>query len=430
MNKSASYPRNIGIIATIFIFLILFLAVVNLYVSIQLRNEFLNYDRNKITSIAAVCAGYLSQFSTQNELYGLLKNLSNSFDLDHLIISDTLGNKIFDSRSIMLELKLHTEKVNYGKIFKRLPEPDEFIQDESKFIYLNSTPPFYLYVALSPAYSVIFDQIFKWHVFYITISLVFISFLGFFLIRNLFLPMRYVANIAKELGVELKKEDFVSETFNEMFRKIKLKEETLVEFSGYIAHEFRNSLGAIIGLARLVEKRKKPAASIIKECRTMEYLITRLLEYSRPVKPVVSPIDVKQLIDDAVSRISLPKRISLTKKVKGDLSRVKTDDSLLHTAIINLLKNGIEAIEKEGSIKIVAGRDNDVFFISITDSGCGLDAQELNKIFRPFYSKKEGGMGLGLAYVKKIMEIQNGRIEVESKKGRGTKFTLKLPLET
>ncbi|GAH15711.1 unnamed protein product, partial [marine sediment metagenome] len=253
-----------------------------------------------------------------------------------------------------------------------------------------------------------------------TISLIFVGFLGIFLIRNLFLPMRYVANVAEELGVEMKKEDFVSETFNEIFKKMKLKEEMLVEFSSYIAHEFRNSLGAIIGLARLVEKGKKPASDIIKECRTMEELIARLLEYSRPVEPVVSPVDVRQLIDDAVSRISLPKRIQLKKKIAKDIPKINGDYDLLHTAITNLLKNSIEAIEKAGSIKVNVAIGDDVLLIAVTDDGCGLDPQELEKIFSPFYSKKESGMGLGLAYVKKIIEIHNGRIEVDSKKGSGT----------
>ena len=428
MKKRGSYPRNIGIISTVFIFLILFLAIVNLFISFQLRSEFLTYDRNKIISIATLCTSYLSKYSNQNDFFYLLKNLSNSFNLEHLMISDTLGNKIYDSWWIPLGPKSRAEKFDYKHYFKNLPKVDEVVQDGHDFIYLNAAPPFYLYTSLTPVYSAVFDKIFKWHVFYITISLLFVGFLGIFLIRNLFLPMRYVANVAKDLGVELKKEDFVSETFSEMFRKIKLKEEMLVEFSSYIAHEFRNSIGAIIGLARLVEKGKKPASNIIKECKAMEELIAKLLEYSRPMKAMVSSVDVRQLIDDAVSRVVIPNQISLMKKVKSDIPRIKGDYDLLHAAITNLLKNGIEAIKKEGSIEIEAGMDDDFLFISITDSGCGLDTQELDKIFSPFYSKKEEGMGLGLAYVKKIMELHNGGVEVESKKGKGTTFTLRIPL--
>jgi signal transduction histidine kinase len=425
----SSYLRNISLIATVFIFLILFLALANLYISIQLRNEFLNYDRDKITSIATLCSSYLTRYKDHNELYYVLRNLSNAFNVDHLIISDTLGNKIFDSRSILVDLNFSGTKIDYSLIFKTLPGADEMVQADDNFIFRSGSPPFFLYISLSPAYSVVFDDIFKWHVFYITISLIFVGFLGIFLIRNLFLPMRYVAAIAKDLGVELKKEDFVSETFNEIFKKMKLKEEMLIEFSGYIAHEFRNSLAAIIGLARLVEKGKKPASHIIKECRTMEELIARLLEYSRPIEPVLSQIDVRQLIDDAVARVSLPKQIQLRKNFAKHMSTLLGDYDLLHAALTNLLKNSIEAIEDEGTISLDVDIDDDFLSIAITDSGCGLDTQELEKIFSPFYSKKESGMGLGLAYVKKIVEIHSGRIEVTSKKGRGTTFIVKLPLK-
>jgi len=424
----SSYPRNIGITAGIFIFLIIFLAIVNLYINIQLRNEFLAYDQNKVISIAALCAGYLDKYSSQAELYYLLRNLSSSFNLEHLIISDTLGNKIYDSWLIPLEYEIKVNKTNYQEYFKGLPKSEEIVQNGNNFLFLNTAPPFYVYASLNPTYSLLFDTIFKWHVFYITISLFFVGFLGIFLIRNLFLPMRYVAKVATELGVGMKKEDFVSKTFDEIFKKIKLKEATLVEFSSYIAHEFRNSIGAIIGLTRLVEKGKKPAAEIIKECRAMETLINRLLEYSKPIKPLVLAIDIKQLVDDAVTKASIPKRINFKKNFKGDVPNIKGDYDLLHDALTNLLKNSIEAFKEKGVIEVEVGTDGDFLSISVIDNGCGIDTQELDKIFSPFYSKKEEGMGLGLAYVKKIMELHNGRVEVESKKGKGSKFTLKFPL--
>jgi signal transduction histidine kinase len=425
----ASYPRNISIIASIFIFLILFLALVNFIINIQLRNEFFAYDKNRTVSIATLCAHYLERYSGENELYFLLRNVSSSFNLEHLIISDTLGNKIFDSWSHPLEIKLQNKKIDYITEFKALPKANEVIQHSNNFIYHNTSPTFYLYMSLSPAYSVIFDRIFIWHIFYITISLLFVGFLGLFLIRNLFLPMRYVANVAKNLGVELKKEDFVSETFDEIFGKLKAREEMLVEFSSYIAHEFRNSIAAIIGLARLVEKGKKPALDIIKECRTMEDLITRLLEYSRPMKPMLSSVDIGQVIDDGLSRIALPDRINLTKRIPDHLPRIKADYDLLSAAIINILKNGLEAVAHKGAIHIEAGIEDDYLFIEISDTGAGIDNEDLNKIFSPFYSKKEMGMGLGLAYVWKIMELHNGKVEVESKKGTGSKFTLKFLYE-
>ena len=211
-------------------------------------------------------------------------------------------------------------------------------------------------------------------------------------------------------------------------KKMKVKEETLVEFSAYIAHEFRNSIGAIIGLARLVEKGKKPASDIVKECRTMEDLIKKLLDYSKPLKALSVPINIEQLIDEAIQKSVVPERIEVRKVISTDKPQLTGDYELLLIALTNLLKNSIEAIKKIGIIEIETGEDEGFAFISVTDNGSGIKDTELEKIFSPFYSKKEEGMGLGLAYVNKIMEIHNGRIEVESKKGQGTTFTLKLPI--
>lgn len=426
----SSYPRNISVIATVFIILILFLALVNLYVSIQFRNEFINYDRNKIISIATLCAHYLNVSDNQNELHNLFKNLNNAFDLSHIILTDTLGKRMYDSRLLPLELSRSPGKVDFATRFERLPELGEIIQQSDRFIYFNPEPPFYLYISMISSYTLTFDKIFRWHLFYITISLLFTGFLGFFLIRNLFLPMRYVTNIAKDMGIEMRKEDFVSETFNEIFKNMKLKEETLVEFSSYIAHEFRNSIGTIIGLARLIEKGKKSASDIVKECRTMEDLITKLLEYSKPLKAVFMSIDLTQLVDEALKKVTIPQQIEVTKKIEAEMPQVVGDFELLLVAITNLLKNSIEALKDEkGCIDIEIGTHNDFVYISVADNGRGIDEQELEKIFSPFYSRKEEGMGLGLAYVKKILELHNGRVEVESKKGQGTKIALQLPIK-
>ncbi len=425
----SSYPRNISIVATVFVILIIFLALINLYISVQFRNEFINYDRDKIISIATLCTHYLDTTDNKSELFSLFKNLSSAFNLKHVVLSDTLGQRIYDSRMLPLELSRSAERVDFSEYFRRMPELGEVMQDGDTFIYLNPEPPFYLYTSFISSYTVMYDKIFRWHIFYITLSLLFTGFLGIFLIRNLFLPMRYMATLARDMGIEMKKEDFVSETFNEIFKKMKQKEETLVEFSSYIAHEFRNSIGTIIGLARLIEKGKKSASDIVKECRAMEDLITKLLEYSKPLKAVFMSVDLAQLINEALEKSCIPQQIEVSKKIETEMAQFLGDYELLLVALTNLLKNSIEAIkDAKGRIDIDVGVHDDFVCISITDNGRGIDEQDLNKIFSPFYSRKEEGMGLGLAYVKKIVDLHSGRIEVKSKKGQGTTFTLQLPV--
>jgi signal transduction histidine kinase len=426
MKLWGSYPRDIGAIAVIFIVLIIFLAIFNLYISFQFRNEFVNYDRNNVVAIANVCQGYLNKGYDRQELSFLLRNLSQSFNLGHLVITDTLGNRVYDSW-MHFSMAVPMGGVELTDRFGDLPGPLEIVQRESDFVYMGMDPPLYFYVSLVPAYSVIFGNIFRWHIFYITISLVFTGFLGFFLLRNLFLPMRYVANLAHDFGIEMKKEDFVSETFGEVYRKLRLREQMLVEFSSYVAHEFRNSLGAIIGLARLVEKGKRPGADIVRECRSMEDLITRILEYSKPLKLNVTAVDLNSVLDDAIGRVSIPKRIRVEKRA-AMISAMKGDHELLAAAVANLLKNAKEAIRGKGKIDIETGEANGFVFVSVKDSGVGIDDEERDMIFNPFFSKKTEGMGLGLAYVKKVVEEHDGQVEVVSEKGKGSTFILKFPV--
>jgi len=422
-----SYPRDIGAIATIFIVLIFFLAVFNLYISFQFRSEFSEYDRSNVAAIANICEGYFRMGYKQQELNSLLRNLSQSFNLDHMVITDTLGNRIYDSRR-HLNVPFQWTDFDPLGLFQRLPGPEEMVRQDNSYLFRSTDPDVYIFVSLAPAYSAVFGSIFRWHIFYITLSLLFTGFLGFFLLRNLFLPMRYVTNLAQDFGIEMKKEDFVSVTFNEVYKKLKLREQMLLEFSSYIAHEFRNSLGAIIGLARLVEKGKKPCADIIKECRSMEELIVRILEYSKPLKLNITAVDLNKVLDDALTKISVPKRIQLASRMKSDIADVKGDYELLTVAVVNLLKNAKEAIKGRGLLEVETGQSDDCVFIVVKDNGIGMDSEEKDMIFNPFFSKKANGMGLGLAYVKKVIEEHNGRIEVVSKKGRGSTFTLKFPL--
>lgn len=421
-----SYPRNISIISTVFIFLILFLALANLYINIQFRKEFIAYDEGKVVSIATLCAHYLHNYPDQERM-GLLRNLNQAFGAEHIIITDTLGMVLYDAHRTPLSIST-SRQIDFESEFGALPAPEEVKHTRNRFLFRSSEPPFFLYVALVTAYGASFDLIFRWHVFYITLSLLLVGFLGIFLIRNLFMPMRYVANLASDMGVAMKKEDFVSVTFNEIFKKMKLKEETLIEFAAFIAHEFRNSIGAICGLARLVEKGKKPARDIIQECHTMEELINRLLEYARPVQLVRSNVEFARLLSESVDRAAIPARISVTITVGEDVPVVTADHELLLMAFTNLLKNSVEAIPDAGEITIKAAREDEYLSITLADTGSGMDPLEVEKIFNPFYSKKEEGMGLGLAYVKKTVELHNGHITVDSVKGKGTTFTITLPL--
>ncbi len=418
MVKRKSYPRDIATVSVIFIFLIIFLAVVNLYVSTQLRIAFVDAQEERVFSLAKLCGVYLNHQDRER----LIRNVAEAFDVGQLVIVDTKGNKIYDSY-----LKFPGSSFDYTKFFNRLPESGRIIQNRNNLVYHNSEPEFYLYLFKYPGYGAI-DNVFRWHLLYVTLSLIFISFLGFFLIRNLFLPMRYVARIAQQYGIEMKKEDFVPATFNELFNKLKEKEKELLEFSAYIAHEFRNSLATITGLARLIQKGKKDPAEIVKECLIMEGLIANLLEYARPTKLMKTEFVLNEMIEEAIRKTDCPERVNIERHFEYQ-GKIYGDYELVLNALVNLLKNGIEAISNSGRLIIKTSAAEDSIIISVADTGRGISEENLNNVFSPFYSDKIGGIGLGLAFVKKVVDLHDGRIIARSKQGKGTEFIIRLPIK-
>ncbi|MCX7994339.1 MAG: HAMP domain-containing histidine kinase [candidate division WOR-3 bacterium] len=419
MPKESSYPRDIGILAVIFISLIIFLALVNLYISIQLRKTFIDSQHEKIYMLSRFCGNYIHH----PERDDFLKKIVESFSINRLVIIDSLGNRIYDSAIL---LKIPGIVFDDTRRFTRMPEPGKMIQLGDDIVYHNPQPDFYLYLFNFTGFMNI-DSVFRWHMIYTTLSLILISFLGFFLIRNLFLPMRYVANLAKKYGIEMKKEDFVYMTFSEILSKIKEKEKELLELSAYIAHEFRNSLATITGLARLIEKGKKEPSEIIKECEVMESVISSLIEYSRPIKLLKSEFYLTGLLEESIQKANIPKKINIEKEYRYQ-GKIYADYELLLSALVNVLKNSADAIEHEGTIKLGTDREEDTITISIVDSGRGIAREELQKIFNPFYSGKKHGTGLGLAFVKKVVDIHDGKITVKSSLGKGTEFVIKIPL--
>ncbi len=418
MAKKSSYPRDIAIISVVFILLIIFLAVVNLYVSTQLRKAFLNAQQERIYSLARFCSLYVNHPDKER----LLKTITESFSIGRLIITDSLGNKIYDSAST---LNIPGIVLNDTKKFSELPESGRIFQKEDDLVYHNPDPNYYLYLLNIADYAPI-DNVFRWHLFYITLSLIFISFLGFFLIKNLFLPMRYVAGIARKYGIEMKKEEFVSTTFNEISNKIKEKEKELLELSAYIAHEFRNSLATITGIAHLIEKGKKEPSEIIRECKIMDGLITSLIEYARPVKLMKTEFDLSVLIEEGIKKANIPVEIKIEKDFKYQ-GKISADYELILNAMVNILKNSIEAMASGGKIKITTDIEEDSILLSIADTGKGISQNMIKNIFSPFYSGKKEGTGLGLAFVKKVIDMHDGRIAVDSTPDKGTEFLIRIP---
>lgn len=212
-----------------------------------------------------------------------------------------------------------------------------------------------------------------------------------------------------------------------------------------IAHEIRNPLNYInLTLDHLrskfapeePEKREtfeKLTLQLKAEVARINAQISDFLNYSRPAKADLKPIDVRTVIDDSLRIIEAQASengIKIGVVEHENVPKILGDPEFLRSVFNNLMINAVQAMEKSGghlNIKITPDENDSLVRIDIADTGNGIPEENVSKIFEPYFSTKETGTGLGLAIVQKIVEMHNGNTEVESQMGEGTKFTVKLP---
>lgn len=212
---------------------------------------------------------------------------------------------------------------------------------------------------------------------------------------------------------------------------------TVGEMGSAVAHGIRNPLAAIRSSAELAldaspEIARESANDIIAEADRLEGWVRELLSYARPLPGATGAVALAALVEGAISHFAreMEKRaISGRCKVSNDLPLAKADPLLLAQVLHSLLANAMEAIKHSGTIEI-AGRacsDRRGVELTIRDSGPGMTAEQLKRIFTPFYTTKPNGLGVGLTLVKRIVERFDGRIAIDSAPGRGTTVSLSMP---
>jgi len=217
---------------------------------------------------------------------------------------------------------------------------------------------------------------------------------------------------------------------------------SLGEMSAGLAHEIRNSFAAVLGFAKLLRKKSELTArdselvnAIITESDSAETLLKRFLSFATPLNYCPENIHPASLIKSLLETLTHPsiEKIKIENRVDNDLPEFLGDPVLLKQALNNLMLNACDALPDGGEILIETkynvykfGRPD--LTISVSDSGIGIPHENLDKIFDPFYTDKANGTGLGLAVVKKIVVLHQGRIEVKSKPGKGTRFTVYIPI--
>jgi len=214
---------------------------------------------------------------------------------------------------------------------------------------------------------------------------------------------------------------------------------TLGELATGLAHEIRNPLAGIAGVIEIVGRdlpATSPARAVVKDVRLeitrISRTLTDLLETARPRRPDIRRSNLNTTVEHAVMLarqqvLSRPIKIELEKA--PDLPEVEHDSDQIHQVLLNLLLNAVQAVEGAGTVRVEIGARNSYASVAVSDTGRGISPQNLPNIFRPFYTTKGDGTGLGLSLAHRIVEDHHGRIEVSSVVGKGSKFEVLLPFQ-
>jgi signal transduction histidine kinase len=304
-----------------------------------------------------------------------------------------------------------------------------FLLPEKEFIFIRRSNQFLLISLLAVGGStILFSFIFS---------------------RRLIEPIKRLESAAKAISegalksrVKIRSKDEIgrlSETFNMMAQHLETLESLRKKLISDVAHELRTPTSALRGelegmIDGLIPTDKEHLHSLYEEINRLRHILEGIEDLSQAEASALwlrkQNIKLKPFLSNIMGRFSklvLDRGISLEVQCEEELS-VNADPDRLSQVVVNLLSNAIKATDRGGKVWMQSGEQNSKIFIEVGDTGHGIRPEDLPFIFERFYKMSEGGLGLGLSIAKDIAEAHGGRIEVKSIYGRGSSFTVFLPL--
>jgi signal transduction histidine kinase len=209
-----------------------------------------------------------------------------------------------------------------------------------------------------------------------------------------------------------------------------------------VAHEIGNPLNSLHIHLQLMERKVRKLDGKVKEelqeaiaisraeITRLDSIVTQFLQAIRPSKPVLHPENVNAIVEEAV-RFFAPeiedRDIVVEQELRSDLPLLELDRDQMKQVFYNVIKNSFEAMKRRGILRIHTDMEATHVVISFTDTGGGMSAESLSRVFEPYFTTKSAGSGLGLLIVRRIVREHGGELAIESNEGKGLTLTIRLP---
>jgi signal transduction histidine kinase len=212
----------------------------------------------------------------------------------------------------------------------------------------------------------------------------------------------------------------------------------LGQLSASMAHEIRNPLGSIKGAAEILkddysrdDSKFEFVQILIKETDRLNRIVQEFLGFARPKQPEFQQADINDAVESVLTltaQEARKARVTVERRLDPRVGLRSLDAGLLKQALLNLVLNAIQAMPSGGVLTVESGLAGGEMVVRVSDTGTGIPEENRKKLFTPFFTTKKNGTGLGLAITYRIIENHRGTIDVASEPGKGTTFTVRIPV--
>ncbi|MGA1865787.1 MAG: response regulator [bacterium] len=251
--------------------------------------------------------------------------------------------------------------------------------------------------------------------------------------------LEYQRDLEKKVRERTKKIETLNLLLKEFQSKLIHSERlaTLGTFVSFVSHELRNPLSVIQNSIYYLKthiqtdnpKIDKYFGIMEDEVAIAHKIIDDFLNFTKGRSLELSLVDINDLIKKVIDLISIPENVKIVLDLKKDLPKIKVDGDYIQQVLINMINNAVQAMLNGGELRLSSLKEEEYLIVEISDTGVGIAEKDLERLFEPFFSKKKKGTGLGLVICKFLIERHKGRIMVESKPDKGTKFSIHLPID-